>query len=319
MSLFGIFKRKLASVYTNIHSMGGAFEIKGKEANLWVATNPKGDKEYFVIDREICWNSMCLYSRRGEFRPHPDDFVLQRVDFKICGVVEEVKKAWFFRTLNTNQPFRPFYAMKLFDFFKSKKNQRTQKEKTVLTSSSRESNHSSHNKSSKDIHQTKPSTPEVEVPTVDISLKREVDIERIKKTFDIDPEYPNNPAYPVFTHKHSGGTNVEMLWVCENCGFTSFYNYRNDMYVCDEIYYCKKCKTAQCLATYSFGEYKDIRCVVCHEEEEIVKYDGKTCPICGGKVAQFNGIKLKREYVNYSYNEGKASIMDEIKNKAGKK
>ncbi len=106
MSLFDLFKRnrsrkgKLASDYTNLHSTGGLFEMRGREANLWEATNPRGDIEYFVIDRAICWNAMCMYGRRGHFSPDPDDFVFKEVDLSIVpGFGKDVKEAWVYSTL----------------------------------------------------------------------------------------------------------------------------------------------------------------------------------------------------------------------------
>lgn len=128
------------------------------------------------------------------------------------------------------------------------------------------------------------------------------DEELIKKTFDVDLEYPNNPQYPIYTHKHQRGNSVEMLWVCEDCGYTSYFSYRNDMICADGIYYCKTCHSSQCLTAYYNGEYKKLECVECHDDGNLVELDGKTCPKCGGKVQQFNGIKLKQKYVNYNWN-----------------
>lgn len=107
MGLFDFFRGKssskaqLASVYTDVHSTGGAFTMKGRHANLWEATNPKGGKEFFVMDHEICWNTMCSISnRRRPFNPDPDDFVFKKVDLsEIGGLVEVVKEAWVFHTL----------------------------------------------------------------------------------------------------------------------------------------------------------------------------------------------------------------------------
>lgn len=153
--------------------------------------------------------------------------------------------------------------------------------------------------------------------TVDTSLKREVDLERIKSTFEEDPEYPDHPVYPFETHKNSHGNSTELLWVCVNCGYTSFFNYRNDVYCRDSIVFCEHCKTSQCLPVLFNGDdlSLEVKCVAqCRRDDGLVVFNGKTCPICGGKIAQFNGIRLKREYINYNYNNAtkKVSIVDTI-------
>lgn len=139
--------------------------------------------------------------------------------------------------------------------------------------------------------------------------------ELIKKTFDLDVEYPNNTQYPIYTHKHQRGNSVEMLWVCESCGYTSYFSYRNDMICACGIYYCKTCHSSQCLTTYYNGQYKKLICVECHDDGNLVELDGKKCPKCGGKVHQYNGIKLKQKYVNYNWNlaDKNDTIFDTIK------
>ena len=107
MDIFDIFKRKgvrrkeLSSYYTDVHSAGFAFKVKGRDANLWIGTNPKGEVEYFVLDREICWNAMCGISNTlSPFIPDPDDCVYHDIDVsQILRTDKVVNKAWFFITL----------------------------------------------------------------------------------------------------------------------------------------------------------------------------------------------------------------------------
>ena len=155
---------------------------------------------------------------------------------------------------------------------------------------------------------------------VDYSLKREVDLERIKETFNKNTEYPDNLVYPFDTHKGSQGNCTELLWVCENCGYTSYFTYRSDLVCSDAIFFCNNCKTSQCLNYKYAGEDKilDLKCVArCRRDDGLVPFSGKVCPICGGKIVQFNGIRLKREYLNYNYNDAtkQITIMDTINSK----
>ncbi len=107
MGIFDFFRskscdsRELASYYSDVHSAGFAFEIKGRLVNLWEATTPKGKKEYFVMDHEICWNTMCSISNYNRpFRPNPNDFVLQEVDLsEVYTPAKDVKRAWVYYSL----------------------------------------------------------------------------------------------------------------------------------------------------------------------------------------------------------------------------
>ena len=107
MGIFDMFRskssdrRELASYYTEVHSAGFAFEIKGRLVNLWEATTPNGEKEYFVMDHEICWNTMCSISNNHRpFRPSPNDFVYKEIDLsEVYGPAKDVKKAWVYYTL----------------------------------------------------------------------------------------------------------------------------------------------------------------------------------------------------------------------------
>lgn len=107
MGIFDFLKSKkcdrseLASSYTDVHSAGFAFEINGRLVNLWEATNPKGGKEYFVMDHEICWNKMCSISNNHRtFRPDSADFVFQEIDLsEVYAPAKDVKKAWVYYTL----------------------------------------------------------------------------------------------------------------------------------------------------------------------------------------------------------------------------
>ena len=107
MSIFGFLKRKstkrkeLSSLYLDVHSAGFAFKIKGRDANLWLGTNPKGTVEYFVLDHEICWNTMCRISNNHKpFVPNPDEFIYHEIDLSnILRTSIDVHKAWFYYTL----------------------------------------------------------------------------------------------------------------------------------------------------------------------------------------------------------------------------
>ena len=139
------------------------------------------------------------------------------------------------------------------------------------------------------------------------------DLSLICKVIERDPEYPEDLKYPFYTHKHAHGNSTDMVWVCEDCGFTSIFSYRNDMICSSGIYYCNRCNCSQCLTPYYNG-YKAIQCVNCHKTDELSSWDGKICPKCGGNIAQFNAAKLKREYLNYyHYNlDNDITIFDEI-------
>ena len=104
MGIFNFFKNnrsKLDSNYTEVFPIGLLLKIKGRDANLWVATNPKGKKEYFIMDAKICWNTMCMISNNHmDFNPNPDDFVYSDFDvYKVYMPAKGIKKAWIFHTL----------------------------------------------------------------------------------------------------------------------------------------------------------------------------------------------------------------------------
>lgn len=129
------------------------------------------------------------------------------------------------------------------------------------------------------------------------------DISIIEKVIQRHPDYPIGLTYPFYTHKSKHGNCAELVWVCEDCGYTSFFSYRNDMICADGIYFCKRCQTSQCLNTYYNGVYKSLRCVAgCNKDDELIVWDGKVCPKCGGKIVQFNAASLLRPYVNDNYN-----------------
>lgn len=95
--------RTLASYYTDVHSAGFTFHINGRLTNLWEATNPNGKKEYFILDYEICWNTMCRISNNHmTFRPDPNDFVLKDADSyvdlsQIYAPAKDEKKVWVYK------------------------------------------------------------------------------------------------------------------------------------------------------------------------------------------------------------------------------
>ena len=142
------------------------------------------------------------------------------------------------------------------------------------------------------------------------------DISLISKVIERDPEYPEGLTYPFYTHKHAHGNCTELVWVCEDCGYTSFFEYRNDMICTDGIYYCERCHCSQCLTPFYNG-YKAIQCVECKQTDKLRSWDGKICPKCGGKIVQFNAAKLKRQYYNYNYfyADKNVTIFDSIEEK----
>ena len=102
-----------------------------------------------------------------------------------------------------------------------------------------------------------------------------------------------------YTRKTSHGNCANLLWVCNDCGFTSKFSVRNDMTCCDDIFYCKRCRATQCLTTYYNG-HKSVSCCICNSADELVRWDGEVCPKCGGHIVQFNGIVDKPEF-RYAY------------------
>ena len=131
-----------------------------------------------------------------------------------------------------------------------------------------------------------------------------------------DPEYPEGLTYPFYTHKHAHGNCTELVWVCEDCGYTSFFEYRNDMICADGIYYCERCHCSQCLTPFYNG-HKAIQCVECKQTDKLRSWDGKICPKCGGNIVQFNAAQLKRKYYNYNYfyADKNVTIFDSIEEK----
>ena len=142
------------------------------------------------------------------------------------------------------------------------------------------------------------------------------DISLIPKVIEKDPEYPEGLTYPFYTHKHAHGNCTNMVWVCEDCGYTSFFSYRNDLICSSGIYYCDRCHCSQCLTPFYNG-HKSIECAECHQVDKLHSWDGKTCPKCGGKIVQFNAAELKKEYqnFNYFYAEKNVTIFDTIEEK----
>lgn len=83
------------------------------------------------------------------------------------------------------------------------------------------------------------------------------DISLISKVIERDPKYPEGLTYPFYTHEHAHANCTELLWVCEDCGYTSFFVYRNDMICANGIYFCERCHCSQCLTPFYNG-YKAI-------------------------------------------------------------
>lgn len=104
-----------------------------------------------------------------------------------------------------------------------------------------------------------------------------------------------------FTRKTSRSNCATLIWVCNDCGFTSKFHVRNDMICSQGIYYCKKCKATQCLTAYYNG-HKSIECCLCHSREHLIEWSGDECPKCGGHIVQFNGIKDKEEFSYVFFN-----------------
>lgn len=144
------------------------------------------------------------------------------------------------------------------------------------------------------------------------------DISIIEKVIQRDSDYPTGLTYPFYTHKGTHGNCTGLVWVCEDCGYTSFFSYRNDMVCASGIYYCKRCHTSQCLTPYYNGEYRPLKCVAgCNQGDKLEAWDGNVCPKCGGKIVQFNAASLLSPYVNYNYHEAdkNTTIFDTIEEK----
>ena len=68
------------------------------------------------------------------------------------------------------------------------------------------------------------------------------DFTLIPSVLDKDPEYPEGIQYPFYTHKHSHGNSTGLVWICEDCGYTADFSYRNDLICASAPFYCKRCK-----------------------------------------------------------------------------
>lgn len=92
-------KPKLADEYIVDHHVGATVMINGRKANLWLATPMGGEKtEYFLVDRELCWNYMCMLSNNKiPFVPSPYEFRFRIIDLTQFHVKD--KYAWVFKTL----------------------------------------------------------------------------------------------------------------------------------------------------------------------------------------------------------------------------
>lgn len=147
------------------------------------------------------------------------------------------------------------------------------------------------------------------------------DFTLIPSVLDKDPEYPEGIQYPFYTHKHSHGNSTGLVWICEDCGYTADFSYRNDLICASAPFYCKRCKCSQMLNLYYNGEYKQRKCCECNKEDELVEWAGDICPKCGGKIRQFNAAHIKKEYINYNYYfaDKNVTIFDTIKKKESEK
>lgn len=122
-----------------------------------------------------------------------------------------------------------------------------------------------------------------------------------------------------YTHKSSHGNCATLLWICNDCGFTSKFSVRNDLTCADEIFFCKKCRATQPLAPYYNG-YKKVVCCICNSSDNLIKWDGESCPRCGGHIVQFNGIVDKPEfrYMYFNFLDKGMSLEEWLKSKDNK-
>ena len=143
------------------------------------------------------------------------------------------------------------------------------------------------------------------------------DISIVEKAIIRDPEYSIGISYPFYTHKHDRGNGTYLTWVCEDCGYISQFSYRNDAICTNEIYFCEHCRASQCLTPF-YKVPQEVKCVECKRNDKLRKWNGDTCPRCGGKVAQFNAAKIKQEYLNYNmyFVDKNISIFDIIQKKS---
>lgn len=132
-----------------------------------------------------------------------------------------------------------------------------------------------------------------------------------------DPEYPEGIKYPFYTHKHSRGNGTHLVWICEECGYTSEFSYRNDLTCNDGVFFCKRCRCSQMLTLYYNGQYRPRVCCECKQGDELEEWNGDVCPKCGGKVRQFNAAEIKQNFKNYNYNyaDKNVTIFDTIREK----
>lgn len=151
---------------------------------------------------------------------------------------------------------------------------------------------------------------------VDVEQKPSRDMSIVERAIIRDPEYPIGISYPFYTHKRARGNCTYLTWVCEDCGYTSLFSYRNDMICIDEIYFCEHCRVSQCLNTF-YNAPKEVQCVECKRSDKLRKWNGDVCPRCGGKVVQFNAAEIKRKYLNYNmyFVDKNISIFDIIEAK----
>ena len=151
---------------------------------------------------------------------------------------------------------------------------------------------------------------------LDVEKKPSRDMSIVERAIIRDPEYPIGISYPFYTHKHARGNCTYLTWVCEDCGYTSQFSYRNDMICIDEIYFCEHCRVSQCLNTF-YNAPKEVQCVECKRSDKLRKWNGDVCPRCGGKIVQFNAAEIKRKYLNYNmyFVDKNISIFDIIEAK----
>lgn len=127
-------------------------------------------------------------------------------------------------------------------------------------------------------------------------------IKYIKQFIKKDEYYKDVKSYPFYTKTTPHGNCATMIWVCNDCGFTSSFSYRNDMNCSNGIYFCKDCGSTQVLNSYYSAAYNLIRCLVC-DSSKLEAWDGKICPKCGGHIIQFNGIVSNSKlFSNFLFN-----------------
>lgn len=143
------------------------------------------------------------------------------------------------------------------------------------------------------------------------------DFSLISNVIEKDPEYPDGLKYPFYTHKHANGSGTGLVWICEDCGYTAEFSYRNDMICSNSVCYCKRCKCSQLLNFYYNGQYKPHVCCECKKGDQLEEWMGDLCPKCGGKIKQFNAFHIKQEYKNYNYYyvDKNVTIFDTIREK----